>query len=261
MTIISDPIAPKITIVTVVYNGAHLLKKTIDSILSQALPPYEYIVVDGKSTDGTLELAQGYQNAFSKKGIIYTILSEKDAGLYDAMNKGIDLTTGDYIAFIGAGDWYEDNAVQVVTDLYYQTAFDLCFGDIYYVNSKGTRLIKKSKIDWVVSSRNWNHPSMFLKTEIYKKHKFDLSFRLYADFNLYLKLRRDNVDTQIIKAEKPIVNFTCGGVSNAVSVNSFFKRTAEKKRAYYDNGYSLLYVFEVYAWEFIKYGFCLIFGR
>jgi len=104
----SYPGRPLISIVTVVYNGAKHLEQTILSVLKQSYPNVEYLIIDGGSTDGTLEIIRQYEEA-----IDYWI-SETDKGIYDAMNKGISLASGDYIVFLNADDWYERGAIESV---------------------------------------------------------------------------------------------------------------------------------------------------
>ena len=108
----------KISIITVAFNEEKNIKKTIESVLNQTSDSFEYIICDGKSADKTVEIAKEYKNTFAEKGISYIINSEKNKGIYDGMNKGIDLATGDYIFFLNAGDWfYSDDVIENVVEV------------------------------------------------------------------------------------------------------------------------------------------------
>lgn len=241
----------KFTVVTVALNAENVIKKTIESVLHQTLAPYEYIIIDGGSTDNTLKIINLYDDLFKKRNIIYKIISEKDNGIYDAMNKGITNSKGDFTSFLNAGDWYEKNALENINSHYNKEWFDLTYGGLHYIKPNGTIIDKMSRLDsFPVSSRHWNHPSMFLKTKIYKKYYFDTSFKAYADFDLYLKLRRKKVKIRVI--DKVITNFVADGVSTNTNFNKVLSRAREKYLAYTHNGYSCLYWLESYGWEILK---------
>ena len=107
----------KISVVTVAFNEEKNIGKTIESVLNQTSNAIEYIICDGKSTDRTVERANSYKERFAKKGIEYIVNSEKDSGIYDGMNKGIDIATGDYIFFLNAGDWfYSDKIIEEISE-------------------------------------------------------------------------------------------------------------------------------------------------
>ncbi|RGG27210.1 glycosyltransferase [Ruminococcus sp. AF25-17] len=214
-----------------------------------------------------------------KKNIILKIVSEKDNGIYNAMNKGIDLAEGDFISFLNAGDWYELDALENkgidlaegdfisflnagdwyeldalenINKFYEEDSFDLTYGGLHYVNPNGTITNKMSKNDekGIVTSRHWNHPSMFMSTKLYKKYKFNEKFRAYADFDLYLKMRKKGVKIRVI--DKVITNFVADGVSTNTNMTKVIRRAKEKYEAYIGNGYSKIYWIESYGWEVFK---------
>lgn len=241
----------KFSVVTVVYNGRDSIKNTMESVLNQTLLPYEYIIIDGASTDDTMSIVEGFRESFRNKGILFKTISESDSGIYDAMNKGIGIATGDFLSFLNSGDWYEKDALENIDNFYNSKPFELTYGGLNYVRPDGSVTIKMSKLDkFPVSSRNWNHPSMFLKTDIYKKYKFDLSFKAYSDFNLYLKLRKDGTKIEVI--DKVIANFVADGISTNAKLKNVMKRAKEKYAAYRNNGYSIFYFIESYGWELFK---------
>lgn len=241
----------KFTVVTVAYNAESVIEKTITSVLNQSFLPYEYYIIDGESSDKTVEIAKKYSIDFANKGIKYTVISEKDSGIYNAMNKGIELASGDFISFLNAGDWYETESLKNINAFYNEEEFELTYGSLNYINPDGSSSIKTSKLDsFPISSRHWNHPSMFLKTDIYKKYKFDETFRAYADFDLYLKLRKDGTKIRVI--DKVVTNFVADGISTNRDIKKVLERSKEKYKSYVQNGYGKIYFFEAYGWEVLK---------
>jgi len=115
-----------------------------------------------------------------------------DRGIYNTMNKGIKAAIDNFISFLNIGAWYELDVLQNVKDFYNEETFDLTYGGLHYISPDGNSVNKMSRMDkFPVTSRHWNHPSMFLKREIYQKYGFDESYPAYADYALYLKLRKD----------------------------------------------------------------------
>ncbi len=246
----------RFTVVTVVYNSAATIRKTIESVLAQEYAPYEYLVIDGLSQDGTVSVAKEYEAAFQAHGVHYNIISEQDTGIYNAMNKGVRLATGDFISFLNAGDWYETDALKNIATFYAEESFDLTYGGLHYVKPDGSVINKMSRLDRCpISSRNWNHPSMFLRTEIYRRYGFDERYKAYADFHLYLRLRKDGTKIRVIN--KVITNFVADGVSTNTNLKRVLARAKEKYTAYTANGFSPLYWIESYGWEVLK---CLYLG-
>lgn len=242
----------KFTVVTVCFNAAGVIEKTILSVLEQSYTPYEYLIIDGKSTDDTVNIAESYRDRFEKKGIRYSVVSEKDSGIYNAMNKGLKAASGDFVSFLNSGDWYQADALQKINNFYREEPFDLTYGGLHYINRDGSVIDKMSKLDrFPVSSRNWNHPSMFLRREIYQKYGFDERFKTYADFHLYTKLRKVP-DIKIRVINEIITNFPADGVSTDVKFSKVLNRAGEKYRIYRDNGYDRIYWLESYGWEILK---------
>ncbi len=172
---------PKITVVTVCFNAAKTLEKTIQSVINQTYNNIEYIIIDGASTDGTLDIIKKYEDRISYWK------SEPDKGIYDAMNKGIKLATGDYIAFMNAGDKYYDN--NVVADIFYNCSFGnncVVYGKWYNKRKKTVRL-KQPRPFWEHTGfRNmgFSHQATFVSTSYAKKRMFDLNYKLVADYNM-----------------------------------------------------------------------------
>lgn len=177
----------KISIITVCYNSDKTIKKTFESIKNQTYKDFEFIVIDGGSKDKTLKICQEY------KDIIDVLVSEKDDGLYDAMNKGIMNATGDYIGILNSDDiFYDENTIKDIQSfLEKNESLDACVGDV--VQNKNGRIIRK------YSSKNWSpeklkigfmppHPSIFFKRNLFEKFGFyRLGYKIAADYELIIR--------------------------------------------------------------------------
>ena len=225
----------KFSIVTPVYNGGKTVARTIESVLNQSVAPSEYFVIDGASTDETLEVARRYTGCFEEKGIRYEIISEKDNGIYDAMNKGIMRCTGDFIGIINSDDWYETNAIETMAELYEKEHFDMAYADIRMHNGNGT-FIKTASNPKMVTSRTWNHPTQFVSSEIYSK-KLYKNETVFDDLDMLLWIHKNNY--KISTVNKVLANFTMGGASNNEKrLGEVIKRIRTKGEIYKNNGYA-----------------------
>lgn len=243
------PNSPKISVITVTYNGAKTLKRTIDSVLNQTYRPYEYLIIDGASADSTVEIARSYEDAFKKAGIKYNIVSEKDNGIYDAMNKGIAMAEGDLIGLINSDDWYEDNALETVSETYINEPFDLFYADIIMHKADGSTFVKHSKNSRIELSMYWNHPTTFITKEIYSKEHYKTE-TIHDDYDLILRIKKAGCKTVVKNV--PIANFTMNGVSHERSFGAAMKRVKIKYGIYRNNGYSPLYFLGCFAVEMGK---------
>ena len=180
------PGKPLLSIVTVCRNKANRIQATIDSVAAQTDQGFEWIVVDGASTDGTRELLQSQQEKFSR------ILSEPDSGLYAAMNKGIGLASGEYLLFLNAGDTLENNSVVQAFKQAHFTA-DLVVGDIRVVypgrgeqyRSSHAHALDSNLLYW----RTFPHPSTFIARRLFTRFgPYDLSFQILADWEFFVRV-------------------------------------------------------------------------
>jgi len=243
--------SPLITVVTVCYNSSPTIRKTIESVLSQTYSNIEYLIIDGASTDDTVAIAESYADQFKEKGIIYTISSEKDGGIYYAMNKGISRAHGSLIGFINAGDWYEDNAIETVAETYQNEEFDYFFADIRIVKQDGTSFIKHSCIDKHPTSRHWNHPSSFVTKELYRTIGDFKCEGIHDDFEFYLRARK--YGAKVVIRNKVIASFVMGGTSNSKKLSKCVQRCKDRYNCYRENGYSRAYMIECLAIEAVKF--------
>ena len=231
----------RISVITVTYNSAKTVAETVESVLMQEYKPYEYIVIDGVSEDDTVSIVECFRGRFDGSGIKLTVVSEKDDGIYDAMNKGIALSTGDVVGIINSDDRYESNALSVVAKAYAGTPFDLFYADIRMVKPDGTSFIKHSRNRGYATSRDWNHPTTFIRRSIYDRYRYR-NDTIHDDYDLILRLKKDNVRTVVVN--EVIADFRMNGVSHRRSVAAALSSIRIKYGIYRQNGYSRFYIFE-----------------
>ncbi|WP_310438745.1 glycosyltransferase family 2 protein [Sulfuricurvum sp.] len=206
--------AMKISIITVVYNNKSTIKDAIESVLSQTYQNIEYIIVDGASTDGTVEIIQNYGDK------ITTFISEKDKGIYDAMNKGLKLATGDIVGILNSDDFYIDNhVISKVIQIFQDNPVDSMFADLVYVHPNNLEKIvryydsshfspKKFAYGWMPA-----HPTFFIKREIYKKYGyFKTDYKIAADYELLARFL-GKLKISYFYYKSPIVKMRTGGIS------------------------------------------------
>ncbi len=232
-------------------NAEGTIGRTIESVLSQTYAgPIEYIIKDGGSKDRTLEVAESYKERLGRKGIDFRIESFPDKGIYDAMNQGIDLATGELIGIINADDIYEKDCVKIVVERYERTGFDLCFGDIRMILPSGKTFIKKARLRRYTTSRDWNHPTQFVTKETYGKFRFRC-LNISDDMDLFFAVKKSGAKIEVIN--EVLADFTMGGVSSKIPASEIPERISRRYEVYRHNGYSRAYIFECVAFELVKY--------
>lgn len=201
---------PKVTIITVVYNAVDTIERTIKSVIGQDYDEIEYIIVDGKSTDGTSEVVEKYRNYLAE------YICEPDDGIYDAMNKGIRCSTGDIISIINADDWlYEHKSVSRIVEKYNEIGeiSDIVSGQIAFIrNSEQSGHTQNSNIDLIWNKMPVAHPATFVKKSVYNRiGGFDTTYRIAADYDFIFRCYISKIN--ITYLSDIIVNFSVGGVS------------------------------------------------
>jgi glycosyltransferase involved in cell wall biosynthesis len=239
-----------VSIITVCFNSEKTIRKTLESVLAQTYRNLEYLIIDGKSTDGTLEILESYRDAFADAGISYRVVSEPDEGIYDAMNKGIRMATGRLIGIINSDDWYEPIAVETAVNTNREEPYDLFYGDINLIRADGSIIVKRSRLDRFPSSRHWNHPTTFITKETYDDQGLYRNETVYDDFDLILRLRK--AGKRVAIRNVVLANFRTGGVSNQKSLKKCVSRIKARYGYYRRNGYSRWYIFESVAMEIAK---------
>ena len=226
----------KVSIITVVYNNKHTITEAINSVLKQSYNNIEYIIIDGSSNDGTIDIIDFYKDKIS------VFISEPDNGIYDAMNKGISLATGDIIGILNSDDIYynEDVINNVVNEFKKDSDLDIVYGDLVYVDKYDTsKIIRK----WV-SCSYYNeffenahvppHPSLFLKKFIYSNSGlFNLKYKLAADYEFMLRIfKKFNYKSKYLNSV--FVKMRLGGATNK-SFKNIFKGNLEIIQSWKDN--------------------------
>lgn len=204
----------KLSIITVSFNAEKVIRNTIESVLRQSEPVYEYIFIDGASKDGTVAIIEEYKEAFEKHGIRYIIQSEPDKGISDAFNKGIRMATGDLIGIINADDELNTDCVHTLREYVEKIDADIYYGDCIWRDSFGDRYKKpKHELKKLLYYMILYHPSTFVKKSCYDEcGMFDISYKYCMDkhflYRCYLKKKRFHY------IDKPLVIFKAGGVSD-----------------------------------------------
>jgi glycosyltransferase involved in cell wall biosynthesis len=180
---------PVVSVVTIVYNNVKYIKDALESVLSQDYPSIEYIVIDGGSTDGTVEIIEKYRDQ------IQVFLSEPDDGIYDALNKGVELATGDVIAILHSDDLFYDEFV--VSDMVYkmsETGAEFCFSDMVIVDSRSDRVLRyymayyfnrwMFRMGWMPP-----HPTCFIKKSLFDEFGlYSLDYKVAGDFDFLVRI-------------------------------------------------------------------------
>lgn len=239
-----------VSIITVTLNSEATLIDTIESVLQQTYHHIEYLIVDGASTDDTISIANRYIGAFREKKIAYQIISEKDEGIYHAMNKGIQKTKGDIIGIINSDDWYEPNAVEQAVNLYKKQKYDLMYADLRIIKPNGHHYIKHAQKRNYVTSRDWNHPTQFVTKTVYDKLQYKCE-NISDDMDFYFKVIRAGYRVMVLN--EVLANYRLGGVSTKIVSKEIIPRIRRRYRVYRNNGFSRFYMVECVGIEIVKF--------
>ena len=234
----------KISIITATYNSADSIQATIESVLSQYDCEIEYIVIDGQSKDGTIAILKNNEPHFNGR---LRWISEPDQGIYDALNKGIQLATSDIIGFLHSDDVFASKSVlEVIQKTFEETNTDILYGDLVYVDKKNQEKVlrywRSQPFRQSLLSRGWMppHPTVFMKKEIYEKQgTFDVSFSISADYDFLLRVLKDP-SLHCVYLPQVITKMRLGGTSNR-NIRNILIKSKEDYRALRKNGFS-------YAW-------------
>jgi glycosyltransferase involved in cell wall biosynthesis len=199
---------PKVSIITTVFNAAGTIERTVMSVLRQSYTNIEYIIVDGGSTDGTVELIEQYKD----RGVC--IISGPDDGIGDGFNKGIRMATGEWIGLINADDWYTLGAVEAVMSSI-SDKDEVCCGNIGLTGNNGYYRVKKSKVAWLNFGMYIMHPSCFIRKDVYNRiGLYDTKLKIAMDFDLFLRIRRAGI--RITYIDELIACMGPGGASSDI---------------------------------------------
>ena len=234
----------KITIITVCRNAEKIIEETIQSVVSQTYTNIEYIIVDGASTDSTMDIVRKYAIHYSIKCI-----SEPDKGIYDAMNKGILLASGDYIQFLNAGDFlYEEKTVQKIVNSMQEYKADIFYGSIIYKYSDSHTEVRKygkwcSKKIYDYTGDCINHQAIFAATDLLKSNQFDIHYKICADREWIIRVRKAGAIFKTIP--KIICFYSLDDKSASISQKELYEKEADECiKQYYSFGYVIFKVFQ-----------------
>ena len=221
----------KISIITISYNSASTIRETLQSVAAQQHANIEHIIIDGGSGDETVSIVQEFKH-------ISTCISEKDEGLYDAMNKGLRLATGDVIGILNSDDLYADSTIlQQVNDAFQSTAVDCVYGDLQYVDQHNTAKVIRSWKAGKFNHRNFlygwmpPHPTFFVRKAVYEKvGYFNTTLKSAADYEMMLRILYSHHHLPAYIPEV-LVKMRTGGVSNA-SLRNRLRANREDARAW-----------------------------
>tara|TARA_B100001741_G_C16521687_1_gene585067 strand:+ start:276 stop:1010 length:735 start_codon:yes stop_codon:yes gene_type:complete len=221
----------KVSIITVCYNSSKTIYKTLESVRNQKFKNFEHIIIDGKSTDNTLEICSSFSH-------IKKIISEKDNGVYDAFNKGIACAEGDIIGFLNSDDVYYNNKSLDLIVQNFNHNIDCVFGNLLYINYKGevVRRWKSKTFKKGAFKKAWMpaHPTFYCRKEIYDRFGgYKTKYIIAGDFELMLRfLERKQIRSKFIY--KPIIKMLSGGISNE-GIISKIKILKEEFEAFKEN--------------------------
>lgn len=203
----------RVSIITVSLNSIKHIAKTIESVLSQSYGDIEYIIIDGGSTDGTLDIIRKFEPLFNGR---MRWISEKDNGIYDAMNKGIKMANGELIGIINSDDWYSQNAVEILVSEYNKSPdIGVFYGNMYLVDKDGkiVLLAKPTKDLTNYSCYDWmpfGHPTAFVRKTVYDSiGAFNTKYKIAADHEFVMRCSSKSIKFKYI--DEIIANFREGG--------------------------------------------------
>ena len=223
-----------ISIITVAYNSANTIGDTLDSVSCQTYPKIQHIIIDGCSTDRTLDVVR------TKGKHISSVTSERDGGIYDAMNKGLILATGDVVGFLNSDDVFADRyAVERIAAAFHDPNTDLVYGDLVFVaRADLTRIVRlwtSRKYEAGLCSRGWMppHPTLYVRRSVYEKHgAYDLAFPAASDFEMALRLldgvKVNSTYIPFVQVRMRMGGQSTSGIANIISGSREVSRACKK---------------------------------
>ena len=249
-----------ISIITATFNSAKTLKDTIQSVLRQTNKDFEYLIIDGGSTDETIDIVKSYESEFSGR---LKWVSEKDHGIYDAMNKGIKMASGDVVGILNSDDYFtSDDILQTVDNAFKSHEIDAIYGDIHFIRDgnpqKCVRYYSSRMFRpfWLRFGFMPAHPSFYCKREIFDKAGlYSLDYKIGADYEMMVRLfKKYRIMSQYIN--KDFVTMRTGGASNN-NVRSRITLINEDVKACKENGVytNCLFVMIKYLYKVFEFRF------
>jgi len=234
----------KFSIITTVFNGEETIGKTIESVISQTYNNYEYIIVDAKSEDNTLKEIDKYKKYITK------VISEPDKSIYEGMNKGIKISTGEIIGIINSGDIYSSDALKIINNYFKNNNLDFMFGTV--LKKKILYKYEPNKIWWSFNFYPAHSGGFFVKKKIHNElGLYDTRYKCSADYDFFYKLIVKNKKKgTITKKEELISTFDLGGYSSRLSL---FEHMLEETNIRINNGQNKLVVLLIFILKFFRH--------
>jgi len=226
----------KFSVITVTYNSSETLQDTLSSVADQSLPAIEHIVIDGASKDNTDEVISLHGSH------VVNYISEPDFGIYDAMNKGLKLATGEVVCFLNAGDFYIDSGVlERVDKVMNLEDLDIIYGNVAYFRGENKKnIIRRYKSEYfhprlLIKGFMPAHPAFFMRRDIYQRiEPFRINYKIAGDFEMMVRIFSDN-NLRFRHMQEVLTMMRLGGISN-MGIKSFIVINAEILRACRENG-------------------------
>lgn len=216
---------PLISVITVCYNSAKTIEDTLKGMVAQTYPNFEYIVVDGASTDNTLAIVERYRTALGEK---LHIISEPDEGIYDAMNKGIRAAHGDLIGIVNSDDWFEPEALEIMANAWDGTEFALLYGLMRTTTPEGQEIECHMNSHLNLNDMPMCHPTIFLTRRCYEEFGlYDTRYKCAADYDMEIRMR-DTGKVKFVPVYRLISNFRHGGMSSGSTYTAVADAAAVK---------------------------------
>ena len=234
-------ISNTITIITIVLNDAKNIEKTLLSVINQNIKQIEYIIIDGGSTDGTVDIIKKYENSIAYWS------SQKDNGIVDAFNKGIKKATGDIIGLVNSGDFLESNTLKKVSETFKGNHADIVYGNMQYWIQNKKEYIYKADHLLLAKFMSLNHPAVFVRKEIYNQYGlFHDTYKVAMDYDLMLRFYSKGAKFKYI--DSVLSNMALGGISD-VNWQLAYRESFNIRKKYMGNSVSL---YASYLWQVLK---------
>lgn len=248
----------KISLITVCFNSAGVIRSALDSVLAQKNADIDYIVVDGGSRDNTVDILKEYEFKFAGR---MRWISERDEGMYDAINKGVKMAKGDVIGILNADDRLEDEKTLAFLDSSFEPGIDCIYGDIRFVRGESLKTVRYySSKSWRPWMHNWGfmpaHPSVYVRREVFERvGLYKLGYEISADFEWMVRVFcKEHVKARYL--QRSIVTMRLGGRSTA-GLKAMLRLNSENVRANRENGYFCMlpmmmpkYLFKIWGYVF-----------
>ncbi|MDE6202018.1 MAG: glycosyltransferase [Lachnospiraceae bacterium] len=213
------------SIITVCFNSEKTIERTMKSVLNQTFKDFEYIIIDGASKDRTVEIVRRYEPLFEGK---MKWISEADGGIYDAMNKGIEMASGDLIGIVNSDDYYEQDALEQIEKAYLRDDYCIIYGMLRKVLN-GREVMVYIKNHDFLDEDMITHPTCFVSRKVYEKFgRYSLKYAYSADYEFMLRIKRQN-EVRFIEVYYIISNFSLDGASGSVKA---YRDTLRLKKEY-----------------------------